>query len=54
MISAGKHAAVLKHDLHLVGLVDDVVIGHHQAGGIDDEAGAQRAFDARAVAQAYR
>ena len=33
---------VLKDDVDLVGVLDDVVVGHHQPAGIDDEARSQR------------
>ena len=33
---------VLKDDVDLVGVLDDVVVGHHQTAGIDDEARSKR------------
>ncbi len=41
--------AVIEDDGHLVGVGDDVVVGHHDAGGIDDEARSQRIHPARRV-----
>ena len=41
--------AVIEDDGHLVGVGDDVVVGHHDAGRIDDEARAQRIHPARRV-----
>ena len=38
-------ALVGERDLDLVGILDDVVIGHDEPGGIDDHAGAERALD---------
>ena len=35
-------AAVVHDDVDLVGIRDDVIVGHDDAGGIDDEAGAER------------
>ena len=42
-------SAVVEDDGHLVGVGDDVVVGHHDAGGVDDEARAQRIDPARGV-----
>ena len=39
----------LRMTVDLVGVGDDVVVGHHDAGRIDDEAGAQRIDPARRV-----
>ena len=43
-------ALVGERDLDLVGALDDVVVGHDQAGGIDDHAGAERALHLLAAA----
>src|SRR5216684_2287455 len=40
---------VIEDDGHLVGIGDDVIIGHHDSGRIDDEAGAQRIDAARPI-----
>ncbi len=34
--------AVVEDDVDLVGVGDDVIVGHDEAGRIDDEAGAER------------
>ena len=39
--------AVVEDDGDLVGVGDDVVVGDHDAGGVDDEAGAERIDAAR-------
>ncbi len=39
-----EFALVGERDLDLVGALDDVHVGHDQAGGIDDDAGAERAL----------
>ena len=39
--------AVIENDADLVGVGDDVIVGHDQAGRIDDEAGAERVDAAR-------
>ena len=38
-------ALVGERDLDLVGVLDDVVVGDDEAGGVDDDAGAERALD---------
>jgi ribosomal protein S18 acetylase RimI-like enzyme len=47
----GKHPAILKDDFHSVSVFNDVIVGHYQAVAINDEARAQRAGHARALAQ---
>ena len=49
-------ALVGERDLDLVGVLDDVIVGDDEAGGVDDDAGAERALDllartARAAAE---
>ena len=38
-------ALVGERDLDLVGVLDDVIVGDDEAGGVDDDAGAERALD---------
>ena len=47
-------ALVGERDLHLVGAVDDVVVGDDDARGIDDDAGAERRFCSAARRTAAR
>jgi hypothetical protein len=42
-ISASNSRLSDERDLHLAGAFDDVVVGDHEPGGIDDDAGAERA-----------
>ena len=42
-----QRGAVVENDADLVGVGDDVVVGDHEAGRIDDEAGAERIDAAR-------
>ena len=40
-----EFALVGERDLDLVGALDDVIVGDHEAGGVDEDAGAERALD---------
>ena len=37
----GKDASIGQRDLDFIGAIDDMIIGDHQAGRLDDEAGTQ-------------
>ena len=50
MTSALRPRAVIENDVDLVGFRDDVIVGDDDAGGVDDEAGAERVDPPRRVA----